>query len=490
MQRLIFIFLFSILHQFAFASNDYLLTNNLKKAYQRINELKFSEAERLLAQEKRINPNNLMIDFVEDYIDFYALLVNGSTAEFKKRSDNKSRRLNRFNSGNIMSPYYLYSKAEIKIHWAIVGAQYGDQLTAFREMRSAYKLLQTNQKQFPSFMPNYKSLGTLRTIFSAIPDNYKWSAKALGINGSFSQGYRDITKALNYAKTNDFLFEEELRIIYAYILLTSKNDEDTAWKIINHSTINTKTSLLACFVKSDIAMRTGRNDEAISILENAPTSSAYTPVPQIDYFIGLAKLRKLDKSAKSHFDTYLKNKINDNYVKASYLNMAWYSLMFSGDADYNKYIQLCKSRGITVIYDDEKALKLTEIKPNDDILKAQLLYEGGYYNSANSSIGSKSESDFSRKYDKINYYYLIARIAHKENQQTRAIQYYQKTIDEGAGTTYFFSCFSALQTALIYEKQRNKSEASKWFNKCLSMDSDRHESSYHQQAKEGLSRLR
>jgi hypothetical protein len=472
------------------AKYDYVLNNNLKTAYQKINQLRFDEAKSILAKERKADPENLMVDFVEDYIDFYTLLVNGSTSSFNRLSKNKDRRMQRFAKGPILSPYHIFAKAEIQMHWGIVRGVYGDQFSAFRELRNAYKILQTNQKQFPNFMPNYKSLGTLRTIFSAIPDNYKWSAKALGVNGNFNQGYNEIRKTLKYAKTNEFIFEEELRIIYAYILLTSKNDKDRAWKIINHSSINTNNSLLATFVKGDIAMRVGKNETAIKIFQNAPKSSAYEKVPQVEYFLGLAKLRKLDKSASSHFSRYLNTKVNENYVKSTYLHLAWYNRIFSTDANYNKYINLCKTKGISKIYDDQKALKLAKIKPNKTLLKAELLIAGGYYSRASTALSSLSEKTFSRTYDKINLHYLKASAAHKQKIYAIAQSNYKKVLVTGTGTDYFQRCYSALQLASIYEQQKNKPEARKYYKICLDLKSDSNESDYHMKAKKGLKRVK
>ena len=484
------IFLVTIFSSTASAKYDYILNNNLKTAYQKVNQLRFNEAKTILAKERKANPENLMVDFVEDYIDFYTLLVNGSTTSFNQLAPNKAKRMKRFEKGPLLSPYHIFVKAEVQMHWGMIRGIYGDQLTAFRELRNAYKILQTNQKQFPNFMPTYKSLGTLRTIFSAIPDNYKWSAKALGVNGNFNQGYNEIKKALNYAKTNEFIFEEELRIIYSYVLLTSTNNKDRAWQIINHSSINTKSSLLAAVIKGDIAMRIGKNETAIGIFQNAPNSSSYIKVPQIQYFLGLAKLRKLDKSASTHFNKYLNTKVNQNYVKSTYLYLAWYNRVFSTDANYNKYINLCKTKGITKIYDDKKALKLAEIKPNKTLLKTEFLIAGGYYSRAASQLSSLSEKDFSRTYDQLNFYYLKANVAHKQKKYAIAQSYYKKAIVTGTKTNYFQRCYSALQLASIYEKQKNKAEARKYYNICLNLKSDRNQSDYHMKAKQGLKRVK
>lgn len=295
---------------------------------------------------------------------------------------------------------------------------------------------------------------------------------------------------MNYAKTKPFLFEEELRVIYAYILIANRKDDKKAWEIINHPKINTKTSLLACLVKGDIAMRVAKNETAIQVFENAPRTSNFEKVPHLEYYLGLAKLRKLDKSAKTHFNNYLKQKVTDNFVKSTYLRLAWCSTLFSNNSEYNKYINLTKTKGITKIYDDQKSLKLSKIKFHKDILKMQVLYDGGYYTRATKLITAKNVTDFQSKYDKTNYYYLAARVAHKQKQYDKAISNYKKAIQVGKETTYYFVCYSALLIGELYEQKKNKTEARKYYNACLKYKSELNQSSYHQQAKNGLKRVK
>ena len=308
----------------AYAEKNYTFNNNLKKAYEKIMQLKLEEANQIIKSERRSNPSNLMNEFIADYIDYYSLLVNGSSSQFKKLERNKDIRLKKMQGGDFMSPYYLYTKAEIKIHWAILRTQYGDKLTAFRELRSAYKLLESNQKKFPKFIANKKSLGMLRTIFSAIPPEYQWSTRAMGVSGDFNRGHKEIQEVLNYSKKYKFIFEKEARIIYSFLLLSVKNDEVKAWKMINHASIDPKTSLLACFIQMRVAMKIRKNTIAIRLIENRPKSNGYLDIPQMNYWLGVAKMRTLDKKANTYLKQYINSNSSPDYIKSSYLYLAYY----------------------------------------------------------------------------------------------------------------------------------------------------------------------
>ena len=67
---------------------------------------------------------------------------------------------------------------------------------------------------------------------------------------------------------------------------------------------------------------------------------------------------------------------------------------------------------------------------------------------------------------------------------------YQKTIDLGRNTNYFFAAKSALQLGIIYEKNANNTKAVFYFNECIAMEDHEYEQSLEQKAKAGLNRLK
>ena len=487
MKKAILLFLTILIFQPTFAKKTFEFNANIKEAYQNIMDLKFKRAESIIQLERQKNPNNLMSDFMEDYIDYYSILVDGSEAKFKKLSSNKSKRLDAMEGGDMLSPYYLYTKAEIKIHWAILRSSYGDKLTAFREMRSAYKMLETNDKQFPTFMANKKSLGMLRTIFSAVPNEYKW---VLGVNGDFNRGYKEIKSVLDYAEKNPFEFEDEVRIIYSFLLLSVKNDEIRAWRMINHKTIDPKTSLLACYIQTRVAMKIGKNDTAIRLLTNSPQSSDYYSVPQMDYWLGLAKLQKLDKSASKHFKNYINSATSDLFLKSSYLQLAYHAQLFGTEETRKKYLNLCKTKGSTIVYEDKKAMTFVDNKYPKTLLKAQLLINGGYYSQASETLNSISVSIYKYKKSHILYYFLAGRAKHRQKQYSSAIDFYKKTIETGKETKFYYVIQSAIHLGEVYELKKDYTNAKKYYKRCLELKSDQNQSGYHKRAKDALKRLK
>ena len=119
-----------------------------------------------------------------------------------------------------------------------------------------------------------------------------------------------------------------------------QNDGEEAWNMLRSTDIDPTTNPLAAFTVSNVAMRTGRNDEAITTLKNRPTGKAYHPFPYLGYMLGEAKLRRLDADADQYFLGYLKNFKGRHFIKEAYQKLAWHSMI---QGDYQKFYTLYNS---------------------------------------------------------------------------------------------------------------------------------------------------
>ena len=66
---------------------------------------------------------------------------------------------------------------------------------------------------------------------------------------------------------------------------------------------------------------------------------------------------------------------------------------------------------------------------------------------------------------------------------------FSKTLQSKEQSNSYFPPMSALQIALIYEKENNLKKATSFFNKCLSMSGFDYERGIHQKARAGLERI-
>jgi len=474
-------------------ANRFEYTPEAEDIYEKILSLRFREAEILIKRFKTDDPGNLIVHHLEDYIDFFTVYINEDQEEFERLEMNRDKRLDAIKTGNEDSPYYLYLQADIRLHWALARLKFDGYATAFFEVNKAFKLLVENEEKFPKFMANKKDLGILHALVGTIPDNYRWAVEMFSsLEGTVDQGQRELREVIEYAQQKPFIFEKETYIIYSYVMLFLGNDEDEAWQIINESKLNPQVNPMAAFVLANVAMRTGRNDRAISILENRPQSRAFHPFPYMDFMLGQAKLQRLDKDAHLHLQAYLNKFKGSNFIKETYRRLAWHALVHGDTPGYKRYMQQVLSKGEAFTGGDESALKEAQSNeiPHVGLLKARLLFDGGYYEKAKAILQQQSVNSLGSSKNQLEYYYRYGRVTHALGRYTEALQYYQRAIEIGRNETWYYACRAALERGNIFEKRSDYKKAKEAFRNCLSIRPGEHKTVLHQQAKAGLARLK
>ena len=418
-------------------------TPALQDAYRKAISLRLDSTAADLATIRQKDPDNLLALHVENYVDFFRIYLNEDEAEFRKLEKNRDKRLAKIeDEGDPKSPYFLFLQADIRLQWALARLKFEEYSTAFFETNKAFKLLTKNAEKFPHFMPNKKDLGILHSITGTIPGSYKWAVDWLSsLEGTLEQGRAEMEEVVNYAKKNDFVYEDEVYVYYAYLLLHlgKEKEQEEAWEFLQTVELSPAKNPLACFVKANVALRTDRGDEAIKILENRPSSKQFHTFFYLDYMLGVAKLQRLDKDADVPLLRYVENFKGKNFIKDAYQKLAWHSLLQNDRKGYDKYMSLCKSKGYTIVGNDRsasEAAKSGEV-PVLELLKARLLFDGGRPQRAYDLLKNKKPGDFFAKKNQMEFAYRMGRITHKLNRHSEALKFYQQTIDLGKDETWY-----------------------------------------------------
>lgn len=461
--------------------------------YRKITSLRLQEARKALDAFKRNEPDNLIPYFLDNYLDFVTVYVNDDRAEFRRLAGNMDSRLSKMARGEVHSPYFLYTQAEIRLQWAVLHLRYGEYLSGMSDVKQAYALLEENRRKFPDFAANLKSLGIMHAVVGNIPDDFKWAVKAVGgMSGTTAQGLKELETALQYARSNDFLFEDETTLAYAIVQLNFNNAPDVAWNTLKNSKLNPKTNPLAAYAMANIAMKTGRNDEAVRLLSEAPNGAEFQTFLGRDYLLGLAKLRRLDIDAHVPLERFLNQYKGENGIKEAYQKLAWYHLANDNELGYNTYMAYVKLKGSDNGESDKVALREAKSgeMPDQRLLKARLLFDGGYYKRAYDLMAGAESKYYSVHKQNLEYHYRMGRITQKMGKTQDAIRYYNQAMELGGKDPWYFACNAALQLGLLYEEKRDAGNARAAFNRCLAIKSEEYAGSMHSQAKAGLSRLK
>ena len=465
---------------------------NCQKAYTKIIHLKFKHGKDFLEIEKQQNPQNRLPYFIENYIDFLTIQIGEEQIDFNRLKENKNNRLDILKNGDENSPWFLYSQAEVHLQWAGNRLKFKEYLTAAYEINKAYRLLTKNQELFPNFIPNFKSLGILHALIGSVPSNYKWALYAIGMEGSIAQGMSELQSLINTVKHNEeytFIIDETY-FMYSFLKMNLQNDPEGLQHILNN--IKTSDNLLLNFAACRLASKLGKNDLAISILENRKQTSAHYPFWYLEYLLGVYKQNKLNPNAIKHFENYVNSFDGQNYIKSAYMRISWHYLL-QGDLDNFKLAQAnIHHYGNTLVDSDKEAQNAFEKRnqPHPQLLKSRLLFDGGYHQKALKSLKKINNPIlFSNSKHMIEYFYRKGRIYDEIQNIILAEENYKKTINLGRNANHFFAAKSALQLGLIHEKNGDNTKAIYFFNECIAMEDHEYEQSLEQKAKAGLNRL-
>ncbi len=475
------------------AAGKFELSPKLHTAYNQALSLRFEEAITAIDALKISEPNNMMVFFVENYIDCLKVFVNEEEPELRRLEVNKDKRLALLKKGDPKSPYYRYTQAQVRLMWAMARLKFNEYLTAVREVSAAFSDLEENQRLFPHFMPNKQALGVLHSLAGNIPDNYKTVVKFVsGLNGTLTQGQAELEEVIQYAQKSDYAFEQEALVMYALMMLHLNNQPQHAWKVINNGRLKVQENPIACLAMANIATKTGHNDRAIELLENRPVGSMYHPCWFSDYNLGLAKLFRGDADAPKHFQTFLNHFKGKNYVKEAYRKLAWNALLNNDLNNYKSYIEKCKTHGATIIGEDQSAQKEAKsgIVPDITILRGRLFFDGGYYSKALSTFNQKKIEDFPTDALRLEYLYRLGRVYQMTGRRQEAVDAFFKTIQDGRNKPFYYACNAALQMGILYEEGAQTAEARKYYQICLDLSPSEYADGLHMKAKAGLNRLK
>ncbi len=467
---------------------------NCRKAYEHVTALRFSKAVQYIDAEKKNNPSNNLILLAENYRDCMEIILDENKAQLKKLSKLKEIRLSLLEKEIEQSPYYLYALAEINMQWAFAYIKNGEYLNGVLAISKAYKMLTKNVKKHPNFIPHYKSIGLLHALIGVVPDEYKWAVNLLGFNGSLNQGNREL-QLFYHAAFNDTLnqcYQTEATLMLGIIQLNFVPDAANLNKILVQINQQKQLNPILSFIYADICMHNGNSAEAVKHLtKNKYVDQSYFKLHYLNYLLGMNKLYHLEDDAHVYLENYVNEFKGSTFVKAAYLKLAYHYLLHQNIEKYKYYLQQIPKYGNEITDEDKSAQKESKniALPNLYLLKSRLLFDGGYYNEAYTSLIRANKEDFKTTKEQLEFIYRLGRIQHKKENYNKAIYYYQMAIKNGDSYAYYFAANAALNLGIIYEELENNQKAKYYFEQCLNMKAHEYQRSIDQKAKAGLKRL-
>ncbi|MEO8886981.1 MAG: tetratricopeptide repeat protein [Mucilaginibacter sp.] len=470
---------------------NFVFDQNCIAAYRAIFDLRFNDARKYIRDERAKSPQNGIPILLDNYIDYLYLLTTENKSQYDKFKDNKSDRIDALEDNDENSPYYLFTQAEVYLQSGMVKARFGDYISSTRDFKKAQNLLTENEEKFRGFLPNQKSLGLIDVIFGAIPSNMKAMANFLGIRGNITTGLKRIEQFRNSIANGPYSYYNDETVFLLCLTHVDVVHDRNSYSYLSPliETMNDKSTLKS-YLQGYICFKTGHADEAIKNILGAPRATQYVAIPIMDYLLGNAKLCRMDTDANIYLTKFLNETQSPNYIKDTYLKLAYYYLLRNNTAKYNYYLALVRTKGYTTDEKDKQALKeANDIKPDIALLKARFYFDGGYYSDALAQLKTIQLNDLNNSRDKIELYYRFGRTYDMMNNFDGAFTNYQRAISMGRNENYYFAANAALNLGVIFEQRKDYKKAADFYNTALQVKSHEYQNSIDTQAKEGLSRL-
>jgi len=477
----------------AFGVNEIVPNATCKKAYRAILNLDSQKSKTYLDIEKKTNPDNLLPFILENYIDLSNAAISGSTNDWQNLKLTSDARILMLSAAK-ENPFKLYFSTELKMHKAIACFYLNENVAAALSVNSAFKDIKRNHRKYPEFQANKKWLGLLAVVGGIIPDEYKVIKWLIGYTGTVKQGVESMTQLLE-SGNSDVLYDNahpELLFFLSLINMQITEDENVArnyYRLLATTAYNTALSKLN---KILLASFLGKNDDAIaeiSILEKYSNSA----FPYLEYLKGQCYLRKLDTKAIAIFQSFFEKFQGSHNKLATLQKIAWLELIAGNQEKYKRnMLHIISNKNIASSENDKSAIKEAQGKrqPNVTMLRARLLFDGGYYLKAIAELDAgNSELNLRDRRDSSEYYYRRGRIFQKLNKFKDAEADYNLCLEIGKEFKDYYMANAAFQMGKINASLHQKDKAQAWFTYCQLMDFDEYRIAIKRKAKIALELL-
>lgn len=489
--RLIFLLVTGILCGSAQAQYYFDFNKNCVDAYQLILSLQPEPGRNLLKQEKAKNPENLIPVLLESYIDFFYLFFNEDPDLYQQYKKSQQERQILFDKASDSSPYKLFAKSLLHLHWAAVQTKFGNNWDAGWNFRKSYLLNNENIKKFPGFHPSALPLGALEIAIGAVPDGYKWVVGLLGFKGDIGTGMSRLEDFIfcNHPQTE--IFKNEAIFYYLYLKFYIQNDKQGVLSFIKEHKLDLVNNHLFAYLAANLSINSQRSAQAGAIIRNRNKSSSYLQTPIWDFEYGYVRLNHLQPDAGVYLERFINNFKGNFYVKDALQKLSWHYYLQGNMEKALAYRKMIAEKGNAITEADKQAQKDagSSVWPNKLLLKVRLLNDGGYLKEALGMLHGKSVDDFETIEEKLEFSYRVGRIYDDMGRGEAAVQYYEYVAATGQNRREYYAARAALQLGYIYELKKDKNKARYWFEVCLAMKNHDYKHSIDSRAKAGLARI-
>lgn len=397
-----------------------------------------------ISAKRRLQPQEPALAYLEHYALFIRFLAFESDADYQRLIAGYDSRLEAVRQHSSVVWSGIFS-VDMCMYMGLTEMNRGNKASAMRYFYKAYLYYRENEKRFPDNKLNLRHRGIFAILSHQIPDDFRWLASMIGINKNQPDGFALIQAYANYVRKMPGLYEEALLYNgFAYLKFSEKS-ESFVLDYFNNEAVMQSFPLL--FVAGMLGLKERMNDNVLDVLD----VEDFNAFPLLWYVRGRVKLNKGESGSKSDFEQYLKAYKGNSYRADALLRRSWFSLLNDDTLSYKKWRLSVLQLRVYPTSGDRQALSESsyEKTPHTQLLKARLLFDGGYYASALHELNALEKSTAMKSVDTSEFFYRMGRVYHETGDIDEAERYYIRTIKLGNQNKRYFAPYAALMAARI-----------------------------------------
>ncbi len=373
------------------------------------------------------------------------------------------------------NPLKGYISVELKLRKILLSVKQNNQLDAAWLFKQAHKQALINTANFPDYLPNYKSLGTLQIIIGSIPDKYKWIAHLIGLTSSIDEGLQAFKKC--FSANHSLAIEAKLQyaLVQAYVL----GNSNKAILALNNFSFSSSFALMTAMALHS------KNHESAKTLTLFEQSQSVRCEPFIYYLAAEAYLQKGEyQLAWANYKVFLNNHKGTSNIKDAHYKI-YLCAFLSGQTDGLEQLKNnAKQLGSLSSEADKNANKALSETVNPGILKLRLATDGGFYDLANQMLQTNFQLHSTK--DSIEFLYRKGRLLEATGFTKEANELFKAVVEKGGPYNWYFIPNSALILGNSYLNNNELDSAAIYFNTVKKFKGHPYKNSLDAKAEAGL----
>lgn len=470
------------------AAQYFEFNETLQKAYGNILCLHYDKSQAFINAQLKVTPKHAIALYLKNFNEILPVFILEDKQSYQRIASHEDEVLRALEKLPPTSPYFYFTQAEVKLHWALLKLKFGDNASAALNVRACYKLLETGLKKYPDFVPMLKTMAVLKIVIGSIPESYTWITSVAGLYGDLNKGIQQLSSIAH----GNTIYNREAKLwllLCEHYLLGNNVHSNLIAELRKQDPHN----ILYLFIDVSLKVHDAHSEEALIYYQNKTVNSeAYQLIPSFYYMLGEVNLHKgLYQESIAAFNLYIQAYKGQAYIKDTYYKIFIAYWLLGNEPQAKKHKSLVLTKGVARNDSDKQALKMVKAAhfPAKDIYKIRLMTDGGYLTEAIALVNKLNQQQFNNASDRIEFQYRKARLFHKSGDVEQAILYYVQTIKENPNSKEYFIPNSCLQLGYIYRDLKQEAKATFYFKKVFEYHNYEYKQTIESKAKAGLSSL-